>query len=218
MPQFGEANVRPLIPLFGQVDKLEQAVLPTVGNVQESKNAGYEMIGEKGFSCIACHDFNGQKSAGAGALDLVNATTRLQKNWFHLYMRAPQRFHPGIIMPNYWPGGQSLRPDVLKGDSAQQIEALWTYLEGGTRAKNPIGLSRQSKEIRVTDVAEMARGRSSIGYRGIAVGYPGRLSLGFDSELARPVAAASGRGGTARATGTRAPAPARRCAPRRRRR
>ena len=182
MPQFGEANVRPLIGLFGQVDKLEQAALPTVGNVQESKNAGYEMIGEKGFSCIACHDFNGQKSAGAGALDLVNATTRLQKNWFHLYMRSPQRFHPGIIMPNYWPGGQSLRPDVLQGDTAQQIEALWTYLEGGMRAKNPLGLSRQSKELRVTDVAEMARGRSSIGYRGIAVGYPGRLSLGFDSE------------------------------------
>lgn len=182
MPQFGEANVRPLIGLFGQVDKLEQAVLPTVGDIQESKQAGYEMIGEKGFSCIACHDFNGQKSAGAGALDLVNTTTRLRKNWFHLYMRSPQRFHPGIIMPSYWPGGQSLRPDVLSGDAAQQIEALWTYLEGGTRAKNPLGLSRQSKELRVTDVAELARGRSSIGYRGVAVGYPGRLSLGFDSE------------------------------------
>ena len=182
MPQFGETNMRPLVALFSQVDKLEQCVLPTVGNIQESKNAGYEMIGEKGFSCIACHDFNGQKSGGAGALDLVNTTTRLQKNWFHLYMRSPQRFHPGIIMPSYWPGGQSLRPDVLSGDAAQQIEALWTYLEGGTRAKNPIGLSRQSKEIRVTDVAEMARGRSSIGYRGVAVGYPGRISLGFDSE------------------------------------
>lgn len=182
MPQFGETNMRPLVALFGQVDKLEQCVLPTVGNIQESKNAGYEMIGEKGFSCIACHNFNGQKSGGAGALDLVNTTTRLQKNWFHLYMRSPQRFHPGIIMPSYWPGGQSLRPDVLSGDAAQQIEALWTYLEGGTRAKNPIGLSRQSKEIRVTDVAEMARGRSSIGYRGVAVGYPGRISLGFDSE------------------------------------
>ena len=182
MPQFGEANVRPLIPLFSQVDKLEACVLPSVGNLQESKNAGYEMIGEKGFSCIACHDFNGQKSGGAGALDLVSTTTRLQKNWFHLYMRSPQRFHPGIIMPSYWPGGQSLRPDVLSGDAAQQIEALWTYLEGGTRAKNPIGLSRQSKELRVTDVAEMARGRSSIGYRGVAVGYPGRISLGFDSE------------------------------------
>ena len=182
MPQFGETNMRPLVALFSQVDKLEACVLPSVGNLQESKNAGYEMIGEKGFSCIACHDFNGQKSGGAGALDLVSTTTRLQKNWFHLYMRSPQRFHPGIIMPSYWPGGQSLRPDVLSGDAAQQIEALWTYLEGGTRAKNPIGLSRQSKELRVTDVAEMARGRSSIGYRGVAVGYPGRISLGFDSE------------------------------------
>jgi len=182
MPQFGEQNIKRLFPLFEKVDRLESATIPPVGDILESKNAGYEMIGEKGFSCIACHDFNGQKSGGAGALDLVDATTRLQKNWFHLYMRSPQRFHPGIIMPSYWPGGQSLRPDVLGGDATRQIEALWTYLEGGVRAKNPVGLSRQSKEIRVTDVAEICRGRSSIGYRGIAVGYPSRISLAFDSE------------------------------------
>jgi len=182
MPQFGEANVRRLIALFGEVDHLETATLPTVANLQESRNAGYEMVGAKGFSCIACHDFNGQKSAGAGALDLVYLTQRIQKNWFHLYMRSPQRFHPGIIMPTYWPGGQSPRPDVLGGDSAQQIEALWRYLESGTQARNPVGLSRQSKELRVTDVAEIARGRSSIGYRGLAVGYPSRLSLAFDTE------------------------------------
>ena len=182
MPQYGEANVRRLIGLFGEVDRLETATLPTVANLQESRNAGYEMVGAKGFSCIACHDFNGQKSAGAGALDLVDLTQRIQKNWFHLYMRSPQRFHPGIIMPSYWPGGQSLRPDVLGGDSAQQIEALWRYLEGGTQARNPVGLSRQSKEVRVTDVAEIARGRSSIGYRGLAVGYPSRISLAFDTE------------------------------------
>ena len=182
MPQFGEAHMRPLVGLFSQIDHLEKAVLPEVPNLQESKNAGYEMMGTKGFSCIACHDFNGQKSAGAGALDLVGMTQRIQKNWFHLYMRSPQRFHPGIIMPSYWPGGQTLRPDVLGGDSSQQIEALWRYLEAGTQAKNPLGLSRQSKELRVTDVAELCRGRSNIGYRGIAVGYPGRISLGFDSE------------------------------------
>ena len=182
MPQFGEANVRRLIAQFGEVDHLETVKLPPLANLQESRNAGYEMVGEKGFSCIACHDFNGQKSAGAGALDLVNLTQRIQKNWFHLYMRAPQRFHPGIIMPSYWPGGQSLRPDVLGGDTDQQIEALWSYLETGKQARNPIGLSRQSKELRVTDVAEIARGRSSIGYRGLAVGYPGRVSLAFDTE------------------------------------
>lgn len=182
MPQFGEANVRRLIGLFGEVDRLENATLPTVPNLQESRDAGYEMVGAKGFSCIACHDFNGQKSGGAGALDLVDLTQRTRKNWFHLYMRSPQRFHPGIIMPSYWPGGQSPRPDVLGGDAGRQIEALWTYLEGGTQARNPVGLSRQSKELRVTDVAEIARGRSSIGYRGLAVGYPRRVSLAFDTE------------------------------------
>jgi hypothetical protein len=182
MPQYGEANVRRLITLFGEVDRLESVQLPAITNVQESRNAGYEMVGVRGFSCIACHDFNGQKSAGAGALDLVNVTQRIQRTWFHLYMRSPQRFHPGIIMPSYWPGGQSPRPDLLGGDAARQIDALWHYLEAGKAAKNPQGLSRQSKELRVTDVAEIARGRSSIGYRGLAVGYPARISLVFDTE------------------------------------
>ncbi len=182
MPQFGEANVGHLVNLFGKVDTLEAVIFPKVADIQESKNAGYEMIGTNGFSCIACHDFNGQKSGGAGALDIVNVTERIQKNWFHLYMRQPSRFHPTVIMPSYWPGGQSIRPTILGGDTAQQIEALWTYLEDGTRAKKPAGLSRQSSELRVGDVAEICRGRGEVGYRGIGVGYPERISLAFDSE------------------------------------
>ncbi len=181
MPQFGEANVGHLVELFGKVDHLEDVTFPKIANVQESKNAGYEMIGTTGFSCIACHDFNGQKSA-AGALDIVHTTERLQKSWFHLYLRQPQRFHPTVVMPSYWPGGQSIRPNILGGDSAQQIEALWTYLEGGTQAKNPLGLARTSNELRVADVTEMCRGRGTAGYRGIGVGYPARLNLAFDSE------------------------------------
>lgn len=182
MPQFGEANVGHLVELFGRVDHLEDVPFPVITNLQESKNAGYEMIGVTGLSCIACHDFNGQKSPGAGALDIVHATGRLQKKWFHLYMRQPQRFHPTVIMPTYWPGGQSLRSDILGGDTAQQIEALWTYLEDGTQAKKPLGLARTSNELRVADVAEMCRGRGTAGYRGIGVGYPARLNLAFDSE------------------------------------
>jgi len=85
-------------------------------------------------------------------------------------------------MPTYWPGGQSIRPNILGGDSAQQIEALWTYLEGGTQAKKPLGLARTSNELRVTDVAEMCRGRGTAGFRGIGVGYPTRISLAYDSE------------------------------------
>ncbi|MCE9518845.1 MAG: c-type cytochrome [Verrucomicrobia bacterium] len=181
MPQFGEANVGHLVNLFGKVDHLEDVSFPTIANIQESKNAGYEMVGVTGFSCIACHDFNGEKSA-AGALDIVHTTERLQKSWFHLYLRQPQRFHPTVIMPSYWPGGQSIRPNILGGDTGQQIEALWAYLAGGTQAKKPLGLARTSNELRVADVAEICRGRGTAGYRGIGVGYPARINLAFDSE------------------------------------
>ncbi|NBV21599.1 MAG: hypothetical protein EBS05_06700 [Proteobacteria bacterium] len=182
MPQFGEAQVGHLVDLFGKVDKLETSPIPKVANLSESKAAGHEMIGTAGLSCIVCHEFNGQKSGEVSALDLVYVTERLQKNWFHLYLRQPARFHPTVIMPSYWPDGKSLRPNLLGGDVAQQIEALWVYLEDGIRVKKPMGLSRQSSELRVSDVTEICRGRSSIGYRGIGVGYPERISLAFDSE------------------------------------
>lgn len=181
MPQFGEANVGHLVELFGKVDELEKVVIPPVSNIQESKTAGYEMIGSNGLACIACHDFNGQKSGGAGALDIGPVTQRLQKNWFHLYMRQPSRFHSTVIMPSYWPNGQPVRPGILGGDTARQIEALWAYLEDGARAKKPAGLSRQTNELRVSDVTEICRGRGPAGYRGIGVGYPERLNLAFDA-------------------------------------
>lgn len=182
MPQYGEENVAHLVMLFGEVDQLENVTFPEIADIRESKNAGYEMIGSKGFSCIACHDFNGKNTGGAGALDLVHVTEHVQKNWFHLFMQNPSRFHTTGIMPSYWPGGQSIRPDVLNGDTAQQIEALWAYLGDGASAKKPEGLSRQSNELRVFDVPEIARGRgTTAGFRGIGVGYPGRLNLAFDS-------------------------------------
>ncbi len=182
MPQFGEKQVGHLVELFAKVDHLEKASIPAVENREIAQNAGHSMIGTQGFSCIACHDFNGQSSEAVGALDIVYVTERVQKNWFHLFMRQPNRFHPTIIMPSYWPGGQSIRPNILGGDTAQQIEAIWTYLEDGERVKKPTGLSRQSNELRVGVVAEICRGRSPIGYRGIAVGYPQQIHLAFDSE------------------------------------
>jgi hypothetical protein len=181
MPQFGEMNVAHLVELFGKVDELESALIPKVANVQESKTAGHEMVGTSGLSCIVCHEFNGQKSGEISALDIARAPERLKKNWFHLYLRQPARFHPTVIMPSYWPDGQSVRPNFLGGDAAQQIEALWTYLEDGVRAKKPLGLSRESNELRVGDVTEICRGQSPVGYRGIGVGYPERIHLAFDS-------------------------------------
>jgi hypothetical protein len=115
-------------------------------------------------------------------MDLAGVTDRIQKNWFHLYMRQPSRFHPTVIMPSYWPGGHSIRKEVLGGDSGRQIEALWDYLADGVRARNPVGLSRQSPELRVAGETVICRGRGPAGYRGIGIGYPERISLAFDSE------------------------------------
>ncbi len=181
MPQFGEANVGHLVELFGKVDELEVATIPKINDLQESKNAGRELVGSNGLSCIACHEFNGQKSGEIGAVDIAHVGERLKQNWFHLYLRQPSRFHPTVIMPSYWPNGQSVRPNILGGDSGQQIEALWVYLGDGAKAKKPAGLSRQTKELRVSDVTEICRGQGPLGYRGIGVGYPERINLGFDS-------------------------------------
>jgi mono/diheme cytochrome c family protein len=181
MPQFGEANVGHLVDLFGKVDRLETAVLPKVANIQESKSAGYELVGTNGLSCTACHEFNGQKAGEVSALDIARVPERLKKNWFTLYMRQPSRFHPAVIMPSFWPDGQSTRPAILGGDTPLQIEAVWSYLEDGVRAKKPAGLSRESSELRVGDVTEICRGQSPVGYRGIGVGYPERINLAFDA-------------------------------------
>lgn len=181
MPQFGETSVGHLVALFGRVDALESSGLPDAGPDADVKAAGHLMIGAEGFSCIACHEFNGQKPGELSALDIANTTSRLQRNWFDLFLLQPSRFHPTIIMPAFWPGGKSIRPNILDGDTGRQIGAIWAYLADGPRAKKPAGLSRQSNELRVSDVTEICRGQSPIGYRGMAVGYPGRINLAFDA-------------------------------------
>lgn len=182
MPQYGEAQVAQLPALFAQVDRLEDAPVPGPVPLAESKAAGHELVGATGLGCIACHAFNGQKAGELSALDLAQAPQVLHKNWFALFLRQPSRFHSTIIMPGFWPGGVSTRTNVLNGDTARQIEAIWNYLADGERAKKPAGLSRQSSELKVGDVAEICRGRgSAAGFRGIGVGYPERVNLAFDA-------------------------------------
>ena len=182
MPRFGTENVEHLVDLFEKVDAIEEVEFEPIEDVAAMKSAGHQLVVATGFSCIACHDFNGQKASGPGAMDIIHATDRLKKDWFYWFMLDPARFRPNTIMPAAWPGGHAFKKDILDGDSKRQIESIWVYLEDGTRAKNPIGLSRKSPELRVTDETVIARGRGNAGYRGIAVGYPERLSLAFDSE------------------------------------
>jgi mono/diheme cytochrome c family protein len=182
MPQFGEANVGHLVDLFEKTDAVEPVKFRKINDIRETKRAGHKLMGTTGFSCIACHDFNGQKAGGPGAMEIIQSTRRLKKDWFYWFMLNPARFSPGTIMPTAWPGGHVFKKDILGGDAKRQIESLWVYLQDGTRARNPIGLSRKSPELRVADETVICRGRGNAGYRGIAVGYPERVSLAFDSQ------------------------------------
>ena len=133
-------------------------------------------MGDKGLNCIACHNFNGKTSPGLKGIDLLNSFERLQPSWFVHFMKNPQQYRPGIVMPNYWPGGEAVRKDVLEGNADEQVRALWHYFSLGRSARDPSGIRSVGTDLKVTDRVRVYRGRSRIaGYRGIAVGFPGGL-------------------------------------------
>ena len=121
MPQYGEAQVGHLVELFARVDHLESARIPEVTPGPLFRSVGHELVGSEGFSCIACHEFNGQKSGDLGAVDLSTASRRLTKNWFHLFLRAPARFNPTVNNTSSWPAVTTARPQLLEGGAARPV-------------------------------------------------------------------------------------------------
>jgi hypothetical protein len=120
------------------------------------------------------------------AVDLTEMAERLQKKWFYHYLRNPQQLSANTVMPSFWPGGHSIRKDVLEGDPDQQIEALWQYLRDGRQARRPRGLIVEPIELLATDEAVMLRRKyPDVGKRGIGVGYPRGVNLVFDAEQMR---------------------------------
>ena len=186
MPQFGEANLRHLPALFEKVDRLPKKVElpePKRDDRRKYREGGHLLVGDKGLNCIACHNFNGKTSPGLKGIDLLNSFERLQPSWFVHFMKNPQQYRPGIVMPNYWPGGEAVRKDVLEGNADEQVRALWHYFSLGRSARDPSGIRSVGTDLKVTDRVRVYRGRSRIaGYRGIAVGFPGGVSYAFNAE------------------------------------
>ncbi len=192
MPQFGEANLRHLPELLAKLDSVSNFDL-TIPNAEsrnpkeqsrerELRAAGRELIGDKALSCIACHTFNG-KSANFKGIELMTFYQRLKPSWFYHYMLNPGAYRPRTVMPSSWPGGQAAQTTILNGHTDRQIEAIWYFLSLGTSAADPSGIRNNSTKLDVGDATRTYRGRSSVaGYRGIAVGFPQKLSYAFNAE------------------------------------
>ncbi len=186
MPQYGTAGLANLADLLGSVDKLEPVITldpPDKDTQPEMRDAAHEMLGDKGLNCIACHNYNGKESPGMKGIDLMTSYERLQPTWFYQYMINPGAFRTGIIMPSYWPQKQAVRKDLLDGDTDRQLRALWDNFSLGRSARDPSGLKNEPAKLLVTDKTRTYRGRSTVaGYRGIAVGYLGKMNYAFNAE------------------------------------
>ena len=186
MPQYGTENVAHLVELFRHVDTLAPVEFFDAKDQKEIRKAGHELAGSAGLNCIACHNFQRKPASTMPAVDLTEMAERLEKNWFYHYMRNPQWFNAGTVMPSFWPGGRAIRTDILSGDTDQQIAALWNYLLDGRQARVPRGLRREPIELlAINEAVMLRRSYPGIGKRGIGVGYPGQVNLAFDAEQMR---------------------------------
>ncbi|MFV2065977.1 MAG: PA14 domain-containing protein, partial [Pirellulales bacterium] len=146
MPQFGTDNIGDLAKVFEQSDAVGlDETLPD--DRQRLRPFGRKLVGTKGMSCVACHGFGQYKPSGAVALNLIDTTRRLRKPWFRRYLLNPPSLRPGTRMPASWPGGKSVRRNILDGDTDRQIEAIWSFLAEGDGAKIPDGLIQGKMEL-----------------------------------------------------------------------
>lgn len=184
MPQFGAANVGHLLDAFRTVDLRTEATVPPAALPQSKMKAiGRQLVGARGLSCIKCHTFGPHRATGIQAIDLQRMSLRLREDWFFRYMDNPQVYRPGTRMPAPWPFGQATVRDVLDGDARQQMLAVWLYLQDGSNAGIPAGLTTGAIMLSADQEPRIYRNFiEGVSPRGIAVAYPEKLNLCFDAD------------------------------------
>ncbi len=202
MPQFGAANVSALPELFAAADvELRDEREPAFSS--EAVEAGKRLAGLSGLGCIQCHDFAGHPSIGIPAVDLAKVHERVYPGWFRELLMDPVAIGMNTRMPSFWVDGRSPVHDVLGGDPAQQVDALWTYLSLGSSMPLPHGLVPREGEYEVEVFDEpvcVGVFMKGVSPRTVAVGLPERVHYAFDVENSRLALAWRGRFFDARGT------------------
>ena len=108
----------------------------------ELAKIGQQMVSTVGgFSCISCHAVNElgatQVFESAG-INFAYTAARVQKSFFHRWVRNPLSIDPSTKMPVYFStDDKSPLADVLDGDGPKTREAFWNYFRLGEKMPPP---------------------------------------------------------------------------------
>jgi mono/diheme cytochrome c family protein len=114
-----------------------------LGKVDEGMaKVGMQLVGKvQGFSCVSCHGAGGMPAQDVFEVEgihLSHSAERLQRSFYRRWMRSPILVDPSTKMPGYFDEeGKSPLGDVMEGDAAKQIDAIWEYLKLGERMGVP---------------------------------------------------------------------------------
>jgi mono/diheme cytochrome c family protein len=196
MPRFGPANVEPLPRLLAVVDQPS----PPAGLSHTEDTAASENI-EIGrrlldVGCIQCHPLHGERLPGVIGIDLGGIHGRIQRDWFFAFVQDPAAWKERTRMPTFFPGGVSNSPELAGGDVSRQLASLWDYLQATEPVSLPDRLAAERLHnfeiVPQNDPIVLRTFMKEVGTHAIAVGFPGQLSLAFDSWISRPVIAWKG--------------------------
>lgn len=197
MPLFPHEQVKELPGLLATAD-LESGGTASekevFGDVSKLAEAG-RMLLDTG--CVQCHPLRGDALPGVVGIDLEGITSRVRPQWFYDFLLNPGRLKPRTRMPTFFPNGKSQNATILKGDTEQQIAAMWAYLRDVNRLKLPPKIERarsQNYELVPQDEPIVLRTfMKEAGTHAIAVGFPKKVHIAFDAEQVRLATAWRGR-------------------------
>jgi mono/diheme cytochrome c family protein len=190
MPVYGAATTN-LPALLAKVDVKVKKPLPA-GDVE----AGRKLLGAAGgLSCITCHRWGARPSLGIQALDLSNLYHRIQPTWLQEYLINPAAYRAGTLMPSFWPEGKAANTEILGGDTAKQIAAIYAFAKDGKGEPEgyPSTASGQFELVPKERAIVQRTFMEGVGTHAILVGFPQGVHLAYDGQRARPALAWKGR-------------------------
>jgi len=168
------------------------AVPPRSGSDQDLLES-QDLVGFKGFSCIACHRFGSftprNVALATRGSDLKGLAGRIRREYFLRWCREPLRIVPGMEMPSY----KKPLKGIFGGDIERQLAAMWDALND-KRFQAPVNpnaveqflvVNRGEPPRVVRDVFTLpeSAGGGSVA-RSLAIGFPNSHNLLLDLDRA----------------------------------